>query len=205
MIRTMQKIRAASILALFAAVIFGLAAGDCLAGQQRAAIIPPRLQKVKEGDWVLIRSGEGLIKETATGIVEIEADPKEGIEPMYMVEYTLEKFDGETGKALEKPMKVARALEHEIEENAETIATMKGKPERRKATIDGKALNIVVVPQEEEGAKIENWYSDDVGIDGRVAIVVISPDMDPYRSLEVVAFGNAKTQLNIKKYLQKKQ
>lgn len=206
MIRSPQKTRLASILTFVAVLVLGVVADAAMAGQPRApqSPIPGRLLKVKQGDWVLVRTSEGLVKETVTGIEETEADPENEIEAYYMVEYRLEKFDEATGKPLDKPMDVVRALEHEQEENLEAVKGMVAKPERRRAKIDGKNVNVVVIKKKEEnGIFIEEWYSDEVGIDGRVAMVVSGEDMEPYSALEVVAFGNAKTQLNINKYLQK--
>lgn len=211
MIHAMHSVRAAAVAIVFAA-LFGFAADGALAGQQRQAprgsIIPSRLQKVQKGDWALVLTGEGLLKETATDIVSVEADPENEIEALYMVEYTLEKFDAETGKPLEKPINVARAIEHEQEENAEILKAMKGKPSRKKVKLDGKTIDVVVVPQaEEDGIIIEHWFSDEVGIDGRVLMLVTGghEEMEPYKSLEVLAFGDAKSPLNLKRYLQKKQ
>ncbi len=206
MIRFPKTSRLALIPALFVALLAGIAA-DAAAGQPRAAQqspIPGRLLKVREGDWALVRTGEGLVKETVTGIEETKADPENDIEPYYMVMYRLEKFDAATGKPLEKPMDVARALEHEQEENLEALKGMVGRPERRRAKIDDKNVNVVVIKKREEGGfTIEEWYSDEIGIDGRVAMVVTGEDVEPYSALEIVAFGNAKTPLNINKYLQK--
>lgn len=207
MTRSLQKTRFAALLIFAVALILGVAADAALAGQPRApqSPIPGRLLKVREGDWVLVRTGEGLVKETATGIEKIEADLENKIEPYYMITYRMEKFDAETGKPIEKPLDVVRALEHEQEENLEAIKGMVGKPERKRVKIDGKNVNVVVIKKKEEGdIVVEEWYSDEVGIDGRVAMVISGPDMEPYGALETVAFGNAKTPVNINKYLQKK-
>lgn len=201
------QIRAAAILTFLAAFVLGVFADTAAAGQPRApqSPIPGRVLKVREGDWILMKTGEGLIKETCTGIEKFESDTENDIEPYYMVTYRMEKFDAATGKPIEKPMDVARALEHEREENLEALKGMVGKPERRKVRIDGKTVNVVVIKKREEGGvNIEEWFSDEIGIDGRVAMVVSGEDIEPYTALEALAFGNAKTQLNIGKYLQKK-
>lgn len=203
----MQTVRASAILSIIAAFFLVALADTAMAGQQRApqSPIPGRLLKVREGDWSLVLTGEGLVKETVTKIEETEADPENEIEPYYMVEYQLEKFDAATGKPLEKPMNVARALEHEQEENLEAVQGILGKPERRKTKIDGKTVNVVVIKKKEEGDfVIEEWYTDEAGIDGRVAIVISGEGVDPYTALQMMAFGNAKTPLNLAKYLQKK-
>lgn len=213
MTRSLQKIRAASLMCL--AVLFALTvlAEAAQAGQTRAAAspIPGRVAKVREGDWIIIRTGDGLIKETATKISDIKPDGKPGdeawFEPIYMVEYTMEKFDGETGRPIDKPMNVVRALDHESEENAEILRSMRGRPQRRNVTIDGKKATVVVIPQvDEDGVHIENWFTDQFGIDGRAGIVVKVPDSDEtYHAMEVVSFGSARQPANIQKYLQKKQ
>jgi hypothetical protein len=201
---SLRKIGRVSILTCAVALLLGLFAADAaVAGQQRSPI-PGRLLKVKEGDWILIRTGEGLIKETATGIEETEADPENNIEPFYMVLYTLEKFDPATGKPLDKPLDVARALDYEQEENLAAVQDMVGRPERRRVKIDGRNINVVVIKKQDEGnINIEEWYSDEIGIDGRVAMVIAGEDMKPYTALEAVAFGDARTPLNINKYLSK--
>lgn len=209
--RALRNVRFAAVVA---AVLFVLSvpAEPALAGQARtpASPIPGRVAKVKEGDWVLYRTGNELIKETATKIEDIRPDVKQGeegwFEPVYMVEYTMEKFDGETGKPSGQPMNVVRALEHEIEENAELLKGVRAKPQQRKVNIDGKAVNVIVVTQAgENGAQIENWFTDAFGIDGRAGIIVKMPDADePYQALEVASFGTAKQQANIAKYLRKK-
>lgn len=215
MLHALKRIRVASMLCiamiiLAASVISGAPAQ---AGQVRGASspIPGRITKVKEGDWVLVRLGENeLIKETATKITDIKGEGKPGdesyFEPVYMVEYTLEKFDGATGSSNEAPMNVVRALEHEIEENAEMVSSMSGKPQRRKVKIDGKNVNIVVIPQVEEGGvTIENWFTDEFGIDGRAGMVIRmdGETKETFTPMEVVAFGNARQPLTIQKYLKK--
>lgn len=203
MMRALKKLAFVSLLAAFAVSLFADAAQ---AGQRRANTpIPGRLLKVREGDWVLIRTSEGLIKETATKIEVTEADPENNIEPFYLVMYTLEKFDPSTGKPIEKALEVARALDYEEEENIENARDMTARPQRRRVKIDGETVNVVVLFKEEEGGvKVEEWFSDELGIDGRVAIVISGEDMDPYTALEAVAFGGANKPLDIRKYLSKK-
>lgn len=207
MIHALHSLRASAILSIALALFLAAAADSAMAGQPRApqSPIPGRLQKVREGDWVLVMTGEGLIKETATAIHETEADPENDIEYYYMIDYQLEKFDASTGKPLDKPMTVARALEHEQEDHAEIVKNMAGKADRKKTKIDGKTVNVVTVrSKDENGFIMEEWFTDELGIDGRVAIVVSGEDIEPYTALQVVAFGNAKTPLAINKYLQKK-
>lgn len=200
------------LVALFALTVL---AEPVLAGQTRAPAspIPPRLTKVKEGDWILVRTGDEILKETANKITVMkpEADVKPGDEawfdPIYMVEYTLERLNGETGQPNEKPMNVVRTVEDEQGENAEILKSMAGKPQRRNVTIDGKKVTVVVIPQiDENKIQIENWYTDQFGIDGRAGVIIKLPDVDDtYNALEVVSFGTAKQKPNIQKYLQKKQ
>lgn len=211
MIHALHRVRTASLVCVAVLFVLAVFADSAAAGQQRAqSPIPPRLLKVKEGDWILVRTGDDLLKETATEISDIRPEVKPGeegwFEPVYMVEYTLEKFDGETGQPIDKPMNVVRALEHEQEENAELLKTMRGKPQQRKIAVDGKNITVVVIPQQEEdGTIVENWFSGDIGIDGRVAIIVRMPESkETYNALEAVAFGNAKQQMNLRKYLRKK-
>lgn len=214
MLHTLKRIRTISLLfgVVAALAVCAVFAAPAHAGQRVAASpIPGRVTKVREGDWVLVRLGDELIKETAVAVTDMKAEGKPGdedyFEPIFMVEYTLEKFDGETGQLIEQPMDVVRALEHEIEENAELLRSMSGKPQRRKVKIDGKNVNIVVIPQmEDEGMLVENWFTDEFGIDGKAGMVVrLGGDTkETHVPMEVVAFGNARQPLAIKKYLKKK-
>lgn len=210
MVRSWKIFRFVFVLFIVVCGLFAVA-DAAFAGQQRAqSPIPGRVTKVKEGDWILIRTGDSLLKETATKISDIRPEVKQGEEgwfdPIYMVEYTIEKLDGETGQPIDKPMNVVRALEHETEENAEMLRSMKGKPQRRKIKIDGKNVDVVVIAQEEDGGVlVENLFSDQIGIDGRVGVIVRMPDgKETYTALETVAFGNGRPPA-LQKYLQKKQ
>lgn len=205
MTNTMQKVRASFILAV---TLIALTA-TAWAGQPRASSpIPGRVTKVKEGDWVLIRTGDELIKETAVKITDMKSDARPGDEayfdPIFMVEYKMERFNGATGQPNGAPMEVVRALEHEIEENAEFARSIQGKVQRRKVKIDGKNVNVVVIPQAEDGGiLVEHWFTDEFGIDGKAGMVVKMPENETYTPMEVVAFGNARQALAIQKYLKK--
>lgn len=212
MLYASRKVRVVAMLFAVMAALVVLGA-PVHAGQFRSAAsspIPGRVTKVKEGDWVLVRLGDDLVKETATKITDIKPEGKPGdesyFEPVFMVEYTLEKFDGATGQPNESPMNVVRALEHEIEENAEIVQSMSGKPQRRKVKIDGKNVNIVVIPQvESDGVMVENWFTDEFGIDGKAGMVIrtTGETKETFSPMEVVAFGNARQPLAIQKYLKK--
>ncbi len=206
MLHSLRKISGVAILACAVALASGVVSGEAPAGQRRAqSPIPGRLMKVKEGDWILTRTSEGLIKETATKIEVTEADPENNIEPFYMVLYTLEKFDPATGRPLEKPLDVGRDLETEADENLANVEGMVARPQRRKVKIGGRDINVIVIrKQEEGGVNVEEWFSDEVGIDGRVAIVFSGEEIEPYTALEALAFGDARTPLDINRYLSRK-
>lgn len=201
MIRNVYRVRA---LVAVAALSVVMAASALEAGEARRAGIPPRIQKVKEGDWILYRNlGENDVveynRETATSIEKVEND--------LIVNYTMQEFDA-NGKAKGKPQEVSRFLSDEQNENAEFLKDVlkNAKAQKRKVKIEGRDLEVVVfVVQEDEHMTIEYWYSDDIGIDGKVAMVVLMPDeQHSERPFEAVGFGNAKTKFDIKKYLVKK-
>ena len=201
MIRNVYRVRA---LVAVAALSVVMAASALEAGEARRAGIPPRIQKVKEGDWILYRNlGENDVveynRETATSIEKVEND--------LIVNYTMQEFDA-NGKAKGKPQEVSRFLSDEQNENAEFLKDVlkNAKAQKRKVKIEGRDLEVVVfVVQEDEHMTIEYWYSDDIGVDGKVAMVVLMPDeQHSERPFEAVGFGNAKTKFDIKKYLVKK-
>lgn len=185
-----------AILCLFA--LTAVVAGDAFAGQLRGgAGIPPRIKKIKKGDWVLYREDDGFRKETAADNEEIEKD--------FLIHYTIEEFD-EKGKSKGAPQEVVRFETDEQTENAEFIQSVKGaKVERRKVKIDGKNVEVVVyiVVDKEDNSTTEYWYSDDLSIDGKVAMIVTFPDNEQhkYSAFEVVGFGDARAKFDIKKYL----
>lgn len=187
------------VLSLVMALCLGAFAAAAAAGESRGAGVPPRLQKVKEGDWILYRDDDGaLSKETATKVEEVENE--------YIVYYTIEEFDP-AGKAKDEPQEVARFLSDETRENAEFLASMKGgKAERRTLTIEGKKVPIVAyITKDEDGHVVEHWYSDAISIDGRVGMKVILDEQHDYSPIETVAFGAAKTKPDLRKYLVKKE
>lgn len=184
---------------LFAALALGLAflCGTAAAGE--SVTVPQRLQKIKQGDWILYRDDDGAFsKETVTNIERVEKE--------YIVYYTIEAFD-KVGKAVDKPQEVARFLSDEQKENAETLEAMKdAKAERKTVTIDGKKVPVVIFSKaDEDGHTVEQWYSDAISIDGRVAMRVLINDTHGYIPFETVAFGTGKTKPDIKKYLLKKE
>lgn len=203
MIRNVHRVRAL-VAVVAAALCVGLAADVTNAGEARRAGIPPRVQKVKEGDWILYRNlGENDVveynKETATGIDKVEND--------LIVNYTMQEFDA-NGKPKGKPQEVVRFVSDEQKENEEFLKdTLKNaKAQKRKVKIDGRDVDVTVfVVQEDEHMTIEYWYSDDIGIDGKVAMVVLMPDEEhSEKPFEAVGFGNAKTKFDIRKYVGKK-
>lgn len=185
-------------LVLILTMCLGALGEAVMAGESRGAAVPPRLQKVKQGDWILYRDDDGEFSlETATKIEEVENE--------YMVYYTIAEFDA-AGKPKEEPQEVARFLSDEKKENAEFLKSMKGgKAERRTAVIDGKKVPIIafISKEEDDGHVIEYWYSDAISIDGRVGMKVVLDEQHDYMPQETVAFGDAKTKPNVKKYLKK--
>lgn len=181
--------------ALFALVaLFCLVAGGVHAGQARNAI-PSRVKKAEKGDWVLIKFEDRLMLETITDVEELEEDD-------LMVTYTMQDISFE-GKA-EKAQNVVRLFSDETMENVELQSSPGAKVDKKRGRVDGKNLNIIAVTVPEEGdAVIEYWFSDDVGVDGKVAMIVRVPEMDAYKAMEVIGFGDAKTPFNLKKYLKK--
>lgn len=179
--------------ALFALVaLFCLAAAGVHAGQARNAI-PSRVKKAEKGDWVLVKFEDRLMLETITNTEELEEDD-------LMVTYTMQDISFE-GKA-EKPQNVVRLLSDETMENMELQSSPGAKVDKKRGRVDGKNLNIVAVTVPEEGDTIiEYWYSDDVGVDGKVAMIVKIPEMDAYKAMEVIGFGDAKSPFNMKKYI----
>ena len=186
----------ALIVAFALTLCFGMAANIAAAGQARTVVIPPRLPNVKEGDWILYKNDKDYSKETVTKIEEVEED--------LVVYYTIERFDFK-GKATEK-QEVARIRSDEAAENAEFGQTHNiVKAERRKVKIDGKNLQVFVFTalegEGDDAVRIEYWYSDDISVDGKVAMVVIVSDSETYTPFETAGFGDAKTKFNLKKYI----
>ena len=182
------------------ALCLAAAAGSAAAGEARNPI-PPRVPKIEKGDWSLLKDDDGFTRETVTDIEKTEGD--------VIVHYTMEKFDLK-GKQTEKPQEVARFLSDEAAENNDFMKTMKvTKAERRRAKIDGKNVNVVVLiikdttSGAEDGTTLEYWFSDEISVDGKVAMIVpaTSEENQDYKVYEVVGFGDAKTKFNLKKYL----
>lgn len=178
--------RAAALCALLC-----LLAAGVQAGQPRNAI-PSRVKKAEAGDWVLIRFEDRMTLETITSTEEVEDD--------FLVHYTMQDiaFDGTAQPA----KNVVRLLSDETAENMELQASPGAKVDRKRGRVDGKNLNIVAVIVPEEGdTTIEYWLSDDVGVDGKVAMIVKVPDMEAYKAMEVIGFGDAKSPFNIQKFI----
>lgn len=181
--------RAASLFVLVA-LFCGLAA-VAQAGQPRSSAIPSRVKKAEKGDWVLVRYEDRMMLETVTGSEEVEDD--------YMIHYTMQDYalNGQP----QEPQNVVRLLSDETAEYAELLSSPGAKAERKRARVDNKNVNVMAVTVMEEGAAIEYWYSDDIGIDGKVAMIVKIPEMDAYKAMEVIGFGDAKSPFNIRKYV----
>lgn len=180
-------IKRASILFALVAMLFCLAPA-AHAGQTR---IPSRVKKAAKGDWVLVKFEDRMMLETVTDTEEVEDD--------YMVHYTMQNISLD-GKA-EEPQKVVRLLSDETAEHEELLGTSGAKVDRKRAKIDGKNVAVITVLAPEEDATIEHWFSDDVGIDGKVAMIVKIPEMDAYKAMEVIGFGDAKSPFNLRKYV----
>ncbi len=171
--------------------LFCLIAAGVQAGQPRN-VVPSRVKKAEVGDWVLIRFEDRMTLETITGAEEVEDD--------FMVHYTMQDiaFDGTAQPA----KNVVRLLSDETAENMELQTSPGAKVDRKRGRVDGKNLNIVAILVPEEGdTTIEYWLSDEVGVDGKVAMIVKVPDMEAYKAMEVIGFGDAKSPFNIQKYI----
>lgn len=188
MTRTLKQ--RASIFVVLAVTALCLSAGAALAGQPRGANIS-RVSKAEEGDWIVYRQGDELIYEKVDGVEELEDD--------MMVTYTMQNF--KLNGQGDKPTQVVRLLSDEKSEFAELLGTKGAKSERKRVKVDGKNVNVVIVSVPEDGGVIETWITDEIGVDGRVAMVVKMKDMDEYKPLETVGFGNAKSPFNIRKYI----
>lgn len=180
--------RAAVIVALFAAAV-------CLqavqAGQPRNPV-PSRVKNAAKGDWVLIKYEDRMVLETVTDVEEVEDD--------LMVHYTMQDI-ALNGKA-EEAKNVVRLQSDETAEVMELVTSRGAKVEKKRGRVEGKNLNIVAITTIEEGdVTIEYWFSDDVGVDGKVAMIVKAPEMEAYKAMEVIGFGDAKTQFNLARYL----
>lgn len=152
--------------------------------------IPMRTPKIQKGDWFLFRLNGELIKETAVEIEKTDDD--------LMVKYTIEKFD-DNGTS-QSTTEAAQFLSYEQEGVKETIGNQRVKRERKRVTVDGKAVDVVVVTFSGE-VPYSLWYSDAISITGRVAMVSEYPGSDTYWSIKPLAFGGAGSPFDIKKYL----
>lgn len=187
--RMVRKHSAAAGIVLFAFVCAWSQAA-VFAGEQRGAAFPLRTPKIQKGDWFFFRLNDELIKETA---VEVEKDGAD-----ILVKYTIEKFDN-NGNSV-SVQDAAQFLSSEREQAAQIGADRSARRERRRATIDGKNVEVLVVKYAGE-APYEVWYSDALSMGGIVAMVAEIQDSEPFWSILPLGFGGAGTQFNIGKYL----
>ncbi|MCD8350123.1 MAG: hypothetical protein LUC93_05870 [Planctomycetaceae bacterium] len=179
--------RAVVFVALFAAALCLQAAE---AGQPRNPV-PSRVKKAEKGDWVLIKYEDRMVLETVTDMEEVEDD--------LMLHYTMQDIALD-GKA-DAPKNVVRLQSDETMENMELVTSPGAKVDKKRGRVEGKNVNVVSITVPEEGGTIEYWLSDDVGVDGKVAMIVKFPEMEAYKAMEVIGFGDAKTPFQLNKYI----